>query len=50
MTISFNAGTHPNATYASGLTYSTSNYSPAVIATIPFTCDPASATIPITVQ
>ena len=29
VTISFNAGTHPNATYASGLTYSTSNYSPA---------------------
>ncbi|HEY6236139.1 MAG TPA: hypothetical protein VIW69_13655 [Candidatus Elarobacter sp.] len=50
VTISFNAGTHPNATYASGLTYSTSNYSAAVIATIPFTCDPATATIPITVQ
>ena len=33
-----------------GLTYSTSNYSGAVIATVPFTCDPASATIPINVQ
>ena len=50
VTISFNAGTHPNAAYASGLTYSTSNYSPAVIATIPFTCDASTATIPITVQ
>lgn len=50
VTISFNAGTHPNTAYASGLTYSASNYSAAVIATIPFTCDPATATIPITVQ
>ena len=50
VTISFNAQTHPNATYASGLTYSTSNYSAAAIATTPFTCDPSSATIPITVQ
>ncbi|MDB5071254.1 MAG: hypothetical protein JWM87_2365, partial [Candidatus Eremiobacteraeota bacterium] len=50
VTISFNAQTHPNATYASGLTYSTSNYSAATIATTPFTCDPSSATIPITVQ
>ena len=50
VTISFNAKTQPNTAYASGLTYSTSNYSGAVIATVPFTCDPASATIPITVQ
>ncbi len=50
VTISFNAGTHPNATYASGLTYSASNYASTPIATIPFTCDPASATIPVTVQ
>jgi hypothetical protein len=50
VTISFNARTSPNATYASGLTYSTSNYSGATIATTPFTCDPNSSTIPITVQ
>jgi hypothetical protein len=50
VTISFNAATHPNTAYASGLTYSTSNYSAAVIATTPFSCDPSSATIPITVQ
>lgn len=49
-TISFNARTSPNTAYASGLTYSTSNYSPAVLQTISFTCDPDSATIPITVQ
>ena len=50
VTISFNAQTHPTTTYASGLTYSTGNYSAATIATTPFTCDPSSATIPITVQ
>lgn len=50
VTISFNAKTQPNTAYASGLTYSTSNYSGAVIATVPFTCNPASATIPINVQ
>lgn len=50
VTISFNAKTQPNTAYASGLTHSTANYSPAVIQTIAFTCDPASATIPITVD
>jgi hypothetical protein len=50
VTITFNAQTHPNTAYASGLTYSTSNYSGATIASIPFTCDAASATIPITVD
>jgi hypothetical protein len=50
VTISFNAKTSPNTAYASGLTYSASNYSPAVIATTTFSCDPSSATIPITVQ
>jgi hypothetical protein len=49
-TLSFNVKTSPNTAYASGLTYSTSNYSPAVIQTIAFTCDPDSATIPITVN
>ena len=50
VTISFNARTSPNTAYASGLTYSTSNYSGAVIATKPFSCDPSTAFIPITVQ
>jgi hypothetical protein len=50
VTISFNTRTSPNTAYGSGLTYTTSNYSGATIATIPFTCDPASATIPITAQ
>jgi len=50
VTISFNARTIPNTGYASGLTYTTSNYSGTVIATKPFSCDPSTATIPITVQ
>jgi hypothetical protein len=50
VTIAFNARTSPNTAYASGLTYSTSNYSGATIATAPFTCDPNTSTIPITVQ
>jgi hypothetical protein len=50
VTISFNTRTSPNTTYASGLTYTTANYSGATIVSIPFTCDPNPATIPITVQ
>jgi hypothetical protein len=50
VTISFNARTSPNTAYASGLTYSPANYSGATIATRPFSCDPGSSTIPITVQ
>ena len=50
VTISFNARTSPNTAYASALTYTTSNYSGAVIATKPFSCDPSTSTIPITVQ
>lgn len=50
VTVSFNARTSPNTAYASGLTYSTGNYSGATIATRAFSCDPISATIPITVQ
>jgi hypothetical protein len=50
VTISFNAKTSPNTAYASALTYSASNYSGATIATTPFTCNPDTATIPITVQ
>jgi hypothetical protein len=50
VTISFNAKTSPNTAYASGLTYSTSNYAPATLQTISFTCDPATATIPVTID
>ncbi len=50
VTISFNTQTKPNTAYASALTYSASNYSGATIATIPFTCDPATGTIPVTIQ
>jgi len=50
VTISLNTRTSPNTTYASGLTYTTSNYSGSTIATKSFVCDAASATIPITVQ
>ena len=50
VTISFNATTSPNTAYASGLTYSTSNYSGSVIATQPFSCNPSTSTIPINVQ
>jgi hypothetical protein len=50
VTISFNTRTSPNTAYASALTYSASNYSGATIATTPFTCNPDTATIPITVQ
>jgi hypothetical protein len=50
VTITFNTQTHPNTAYASGLTYSTANYSGSTIQSIPFTCDAASGTIPITVQ
>ena len=50
VTISFGTRTSPNTAYASGLTYTTSNYSGATIQALQFICDPASATIPITVQ
>ena len=50
VTISFNAQTSPTTAYASGLTYTAANYSAATIATTPFSCDPSSSTIPITVQ
>ncbi len=42
VTITFNVSTQPDTAYASGLTYSTSNYPGATIASIPFTCDPAT--------
>ncbi len=50
VTISFNAGTHPNTTYAAGLAYTAANYASTPIATIPFTCDAEPATIPITID
>lgn len=49
-TITAGAQTKPNATYASGLTYSASNYAPASIGTATLQCVPNSATLPVTVQ
>ncbi|HEY0615731.1 MAG TPA: hypothetical protein VGC96_13850 [Candidatus Elarobacter sp.] len=50
VSIDFNVQTHPNNAYASGLTYNGSNYPGAKIQSIAFTCDAASATIPITID
>jgi hypothetical protein len=50
VTITFNTQTRPNTAYASGLTYSTANYSGSTIQSFSFTCDPATGTVPITVQ
>ena len=50
VTISYNVKTSPNTTYASGLTYSTSNYSGATIQSTSFVCDAQPATIPITID
>ena len=38
VTFTASAGTHPNATYASGLTYSSSNYSNGTLSTRTFRC------------
>ncbi|HWT07136.1 MAG TPA: hypothetical protein VN224_15330, partial [Xanthomonadales bacterium] len=38
VTFTASAGTHPNATYASGLTYSSSNYSSGTLSTRTFRC------------
>lgn len=40
----------PNATYASGLTYSANNYPTGTIGTTTLQCVPNSATLPVTVQ
>ena len=40
----------PNATYASGLTYSSNNYATAALGGTSIQCVPNSATLPITVQ
>ena len=49
-TITASAKNKPNATYASGLTYSASNYPGTTIGTITLQCVPNSATLPVTVQ
>lgn len=49
-TITASAKTKPNTAYASGLTYSSSNYPPAAIGSTTLQCVPASGTLPITVN
>ncbi len=49
-TITASAKTKPNTAYASGLTYSSSNYAPSTLGTTTLQCVPASATLPVTVQ
>jgi hypothetical protein len=49
-TITASAKVKPNATYASALTYSSSNYPMATIGTTTLQCVPNSATLPVTVQ
>jgi hypothetical protein len=49
-TITASVQTHPNATYASGLTYTSSNYPTATIGTTTLQCVPNSGTLPVTVQ
>jgi hypothetical protein len=49
-TITASAKTKPNATYASALTYTSSNYPTATIGTTTLQCVPNSATLPVTVQ
>ena len=44
------AGSQPNTSYASGLTYSVANYSSGLLATATLVCDSSPTTIPITVQ
>jgi hypothetical protein len=50
VTITLGAGTHPNTTFADGLTYTSSNYSNGTLTSFSFVCDPASGTIPINLQ
>ncbi|HEX3549177.1 MAG TPA: hypothetical protein VHT53_02310 [Candidatus Elarobacter sp.] len=44
------AGSHPNTTYASGLTYTTSNYASGTLASAELSCDGQPAIVPITAQ
>jgi hypothetical protein len=50
VTITASVQTRPNATYASGLTYTSSNYPTATIGTTTLQCVPNSATFPVGVQ
>jgi hypothetical protein len=50
VTITIGAKTHPNTAYVDGLTYTSSNYSNGTLTSFSFTCDAATATIPITVD
>jgi len=49
-TITASAKTRPNATYASSLTYSATNYPTGAIGSTTLQCVPNSATLPVTVQ
>jgi hypothetical protein len=49
-TITATAKTKPNTTYASGLTYSPTNYSSGTLGSTTLQCEPGSATLPITVN
>jgi hypothetical protein len=49
-TITAAAKTKPNTAYASGLTYSATNYPTGTIGTTTLQCVPNSATLPVTVQ
>ncbi len=49
-TITTTAKTKPNTTYASGLTYSATNYPTGAIGSTTLQCVPNSATLPVTVQ
>ncbi|HEX3464479.1 MAG TPA: hypothetical protein VHS78_10570 [Candidatus Elarobacter sp.] len=49
-TITASAKSRPNATYASGLTYSSANYPSATLGTTTLQCVSASGTLPITVN
>jgi hypothetical protein len=50
LSVVLQAGAKPNTVYASGLTYSTANYSSGDLAFALLACDAAPTTIPITVQ
>jgi hypothetical protein len=49
-TITAAAQNKPNATYVSGLTYTSANYSSGTLGTTTIQCVPNSATLPVTIQ
>jgi len=49
-TITAAAKNKPNATYASGLTYTPANYSSGTLGTTTLQCVPGSGTVPVTIQ